>query len=50
MNKAHRALCSSLRSARFMERQILPWALDGVELGEDVLELGPGYGANVRIL
>jgi SAM-dependent methyltransferase len=50
MNKAHRALCSSRGWARFTERHILPWALDGVELGDDVLELGPGYGANLRVL
>ncbi|MFD9907689.1 class I SAM-dependent methyltransferase [Streptomyces sp. NPDC059063] len=29
---------------------ILPFALDGVELGDDVLEIGPGYGANLRVL
>ncbi|WP_151483492.1 class I SAM-dependent methyltransferase [Streptomyces albicerus] len=50
MNKAHRALCSSRMWARCTERQILPWALEGVELGESVLELGPGYGANLRAL
>ncbi|WP_458246850.1 class I SAM-dependent methyltransferase [Streptomyces sp. MAI_2237] len=50
MNKAHRVLCSSRGWARHTERHLLPWALDGVELGEDVLELGPGYGANLRVL
>jgi 16S rRNA A1518/A1519 N6-dimethyltransferase RsmA/KsgA/DIM1 with predicted DNA glycosylase/AP lyase activity len=25
--------------------RILPWALEGLELGPDVLEVGPGYGA-----
>ncbi|WP_225987129.1 class I SAM-dependent methyltransferase [Streptomyces spectabilis] len=29
---------------------ILPFALDGVDLGDDVLEIGPGYGANLRVL
>ncbi|APR82802.1 Hypothetical protein A7982_08151 [Minicystis rosea] len=28
----------------------LPWALAGVELGDDVLEVGPGYGATTRVL
>lgn len=28
-----------------MESQILPWALEGLELGSNVLEVGPGYGA-----
>lgn len=29
---------------------MIPWALDGVDLGDDVLEIGPGYGANIRVL
>lgn len=33
-----------------MRDQLLPWALEDVELGDDVLELGPGYGANLRVL
>ncbi len=28
----------------------MPWALDGVDLGEDVLEVGPGLGATTRVL
>jgi SAM-dependent methyltransferase len=28
----------------------MPWALDGVDLGDDVLELGPGLGATTRVL
>lgn len=50
MNRAHRRLCSSEKWARGVREQLLPWALDGVELGDDVLELGPGYGANLRVL
>ncbi|MFI1016821.1 class I SAM-dependent methyltransferase [Streptomyces sp. NPDC020965] len=50
MNKAHRRLCSSEKWAKTMEETFLPWALDGVELGSDVLEIGPGYGANLRVL
>lgn len=50
MNAAHQRLCSSEKWARTTEEQILPWALEGVELGDDVLELGPGYGANLRVL
>ncbi|CPY90580.1 methyltransferase [Mycobacteroides abscessus] len=30
--------------ARKTESQLLPWALQGVELGADTLEIGPGYG------
>ncbi|OEU86989.1 methyltransferase type 11 [Streptomyces abyssalis] len=50
MNKAHRKLCSSAEWARAVEERILPWALEDVELGDDVLEIGPGYGANLRVL
>ncbi|WP_461066466.1 class I SAM-dependent methyltransferase [Streptomyces pseudoechinosporeus] len=50
MNRAHRRLCSSDKWARTTRDHILPWALDGVRLGDDVLEIGPGYGANLRVL
>ena len=30
--------------------QLLPWALDQVELGPRTLEIGPGYGATLRAL
>jgi ubiquinone/menaquinone biosynthesis C-methylase UbiE len=50
MNRAHRRLCSSEKWARGVRDQLLPWALEDVELGDDVLELGPGYGANLRVL
>lgn len=33
-----------------MAGQLLPWALDGVELGSRTLEIGPGYGATTRAL
>jgi SAM-dependent methyltransferase len=45
MNLLHRWLCSSSRWKHTVETQILPWALDGLELGSNVLEVGPGYGA-----
>lgn len=50
MNRAHRKLCSSEKWARSVEERLLPWVLDDVELGPDVLEIGPGYGANLRVL
>lgn len=28
----------------------MPWGLEGVELGEEVLEIGPGFGATTRLL
>lgn len=50
MNLVHRWCCSSELWARKTEKQLLPWALHGVELGDDSLEIGPGYGANLRVL
>ncbi len=50
MNLPHRLLCRSRYWARGVEATLLPWALDDVELGDNTLELGPGYGANLRVL
>ncbi len=50
MNRVHRHLCSSEKWALAVRDRLLPWALRGVELGDDVLEIGPGYGANLRVL
>lgn len=50
MNRVHNLLCSSGRWARSVEHELLPWALHGVELGEEVLEFGPGFGATTRVL
>jgi len=50
MNRMHQWLCSSERWARAVKDEFLPWALAGVDLGDDVLEIGPGYGATTRAL
>lgn len=50
MNLCHRMFCSSNRWATTVKNQLLPWVLGGVELGDNVLEIGPGYGANIRVL
>jgi SAM-dependent methyltransferase len=42
--------CRSSRWSRRVERQLLPWALAGVDLGDAVLELGPGFGVTTRLL
>jgi len=44
MNRLHRWYCRSDRWKNKLETEILPWALKGVELGEEVLEIGPGPG------
>jgi SAM-dependent methyltransferase len=50
MNRAHHLYCASRHWERAAEQKLLPWALDGVDLGDDVLELGPGLGATTRVL
>jgi ubiquinone/menaquinone biosynthesis C-methylase UbiE len=50
VNRAHAIICSSGWWARTVERELLPWGLAGVELGDDVLEVGPGFGATTRLL
>jgi len=49
MNRAHRALCSSRFWAAAVA-QHLPRSLRGVDLGDNVLEIGPGFGATTRVL
>jgi SAM-dependent methyltransferase len=50
MNWAHAVICSSGWWARTVERKLLPWGLAGVDLGADVLEIGPGFGATTQVL
>ncbi|HWN34722.1 MAG TPA: class I SAM-dependent methyltransferase [Pseudonocardia sp.] len=49
MNLAHRALCSSRVWSTLVAKH-LPGSLDGVDLGDNVLEIGPGFGATTRVL
>ena len=50
MNRAHAVVCSSGWWARTVERELLPWGLAGVGLGDEVLEIGPGFGATTKVL
>jgi ubiquinone/menaquinone biosynthesis C-methylase UbiE len=50
MNWAHAVVCSSGWWAHTVERELLPWGLAGVDLGDDLLEIGPGFGATTRVL
>jgi SAM-dependent methyltransferase len=50
MNWFHRQVCRSGRWRRRIERDLLPWALQGVELGAAVLEVGPGPGVTTDLL
>jgi hypothetical protein len=50
MNLLHRLVCRSALWRWTVERWVIPWALDGVDPGEDVLELGPGPGLTTDVL
>lgn len=50
MNLIHNVICSSRRWRRRAQRELVPWAIDGLDLGPNVLELGPGFGATTRAL
>ena len=45
VNEAHQQ-CGSDEWRALVRSSILPWALGEVDLGDDVLEVGPGYGGD----
>jgi SAM-dependent methyltransferase len=49
VNEAHKQ-CGSDEWRALVRTAILPWALGDLDLGEDVLEVGPGYGATTDVL
>ncbi|WP_326566309.1 class I SAM-dependent methyltransferase [Amycolatopsis rhabdoformis] len=49
MNLIHRRLCSSEKWASMIAQVLPPW-LERFDLGDDVLEIGPGFGATTRVL
>lgn len=49
MNENH-ALCSTPEWAEFMETEVLEPVTAGLDLGDEMLELGPGPGATTRWL
>jgi len=44
MNRLHHWYCQSSGWKHQLENEVLPWSVDGVDLGGEVLELGPGPG------
>jgi ubiquinone/menaquinone biosynthesis C-methylase UbiE len=50
MNQEHLRLCASAEWATTVKRDILPWVVDGRELGDDLLEVGPGPGLTTDVL
>jgi ubiquinone/menaquinone biosynthesis C-methylase UbiE len=50
MNRIHHWLCRSEMWRRKLQNDVIPWALRDVDLGERLLELGPGPGLTTHIL
>jgi SAM-dependent methyltransferase len=50
VNQQHLTYCSSDEWAAGLKQWILPGALEGVVLGDDVLEIGPGPGRTTDLL
>jgi SAM-dependent methyltransferase len=50
MNENHSALCSSPEWAELLTAEVLSPLSEGHDLGDRLLELGPGYGAATRWL
>lgn len=49
MNENHK-LCGSDEWRGYIRETVLPWAVGDQDLGDDVLEVGPGYGATTDVL
>lgn len=45
MNTEHENLCASPEWARYLRTEILPAVAAGIDLGKEMLEIGPGPGA-----
>ena len=50
MNRIHRWICRSEPWRRTVRDRLLPWVLRDAELGDDVLEIGPGPGLTTDVL
>jgi SAM-dependent methyltransferase len=50
MNDNHATLCSSPEWTEFLTTEVLGPLVDRLDLGEHLLELGPGYGVSTRWL
>jgi SAM-dependent methyltransferase len=50
MNERHLQICASAEWAETVQHEILPWAVGDRDLGDDVLEVGPGPGLTTDVL
>jgi 16S rRNA A1518/A1519 N6-dimethyltransferase RsmA/KsgA/DIM1 with predicted DNA glycosylase/AP lyase activity len=49
VNRLHHWLCRSRRWRKTIEKRV-PWVVSGADLGQNVLELGPGPGLTTDLL
>ncbi len=50
MNRLHHWYCNREAWKRHVREDLVPEAIDGVDLGPDVLEVGPGFGPATEVL
>jgi ubiquinone/menaquinone biosynthesis C-methylase UbiE len=50
MNKAHLEYCAGPEWAETVRLHVIPWATRGLDLGDHLLEVGPGPGATTDVL
>ncbi len=50
MNLIHHYICRSARWDKTLKTVVIPWALNGIEPGPEMLEVGPGPGLTTDIL
>jgi SAM-dependent methyltransferase len=50
MNLLHRFLCSSKTWSKTVDTHIIPWVLEGLDIGPNVLEIGPGPGVTTELI
>ena len=50
MNEGHERLCSSPEWGEYLATEVLPDVLAGVDLGDRLLEVGPGFGLATDVL
>jgi SAM-dependent methyltransferase len=50
MNQIHRWLCRSAKWRKRLEEEVMPWVLNSIELGREILEVGPGPGLTTDLL
>jgi len=50
MNRIHRLYCKSAHWGKTLEHRLLPWVIGETDLGENVLEVGPGPGLVTKLL